>query len=79
MYKHIDKQTCTYIYIGERVDTEDDILHIRNLPDFDGTLGNVSVILLLGCSVISVAFIIFMCVYFTSATYLAELYSSCRA
>jgi hypothetical protein len=28
-----------YIHIGERVDTEDDILHIRNLPDFDGTLG----------------------------------------
>ena len=27
------------ILLGERVDTEDDILHIRNLPDFDGTLG----------------------------------------
>jgi hypothetical protein len=27
------------ILIGERVDTEDDILHIRNLPDFDGSLG----------------------------------------
>ena len=27
------------ILLGERVDTEDDILHMRNLPDFDGTLG----------------------------------------
>jgi hypothetical protein len=27
------------ILLGERVDTEDDILHIRNLPNFDGTLG----------------------------------------
>ena len=27
------------ILIGERVDTEDDILHIRKLPNFDGTLG----------------------------------------
>ena len=27
------------ILLGERVDTEDDILHIRTLPDFDGTLG----------------------------------------
>jgi hypothetical protein len=27
------------ILLGERVDTEDDILHIRNLPDFDGALG----------------------------------------
>ena len=27
------------ILLGERVDTEDDILHIKNLPDFDGTLG----------------------------------------
>lgn len=27
------------ILLGERVDTEDDILHIRVLPDFDGTLG----------------------------------------
>ena len=27
------------ILLGERVDTEDDILHIRMLPDFDGTLG----------------------------------------
>jgi hypothetical protein len=27
------------ILLGERVDTEDDILHIRSLPDFDGTLG----------------------------------------
>ena len=27
------------ILLGERVDTEDDILHIRELPDFDGTLG----------------------------------------
>ena len=27
------------ILVGERVDTEDDILHIRVLPDFDGTLG----------------------------------------
>ena len=27
------------ILLGERVETEDDILHIRNLPDFDGCLG----------------------------------------
>ncbi len=27
------------ILLGERVDTEDDILHIRTLPDFDGSLG----------------------------------------
>ena len=27
------------ILVGERVETEDDILHIRILPDFDGTLG----------------------------------------
>jgi hypothetical protein len=27
------------ILLGERVDTEDDILHIKVLPDFDGTLG----------------------------------------
>lgn len=27
------------ILLGERVDTEDDILHIRNLPDFEGSLG----------------------------------------
>jgi len=27
------------ILLGERVDTEDDILHVRTLPDFDGTLG----------------------------------------
>jgi hypothetical protein len=27
------------VLLGERVDTEDDILHIRNLPDFDGALG----------------------------------------
>jgi hypothetical protein len=26
------------ILLGERVDNEDDILHIRNLPDFDGSL-----------------------------------------
>lgn len=27
------------ILLGERVDTEDDILHITKLPDFEGTLG----------------------------------------
>ncbi len=27
------------ILLGERVDNEDDVLHIRQLPDFDGTLG----------------------------------------
>jgi hypothetical protein len=27
------------ILLGAQVDTEDDILHVRNLPDFDGTLG----------------------------------------
>jgi hypothetical protein len=27
------------ILLGERVDTEDDILHIAKLPDFEGTLG----------------------------------------
>lgn len=27
------------VLIGERVDTEDDILHIKSLPDFDGTMG----------------------------------------
>ena len=27
------------ILLEERVDTEDDILHVRHLPDFDGTLG----------------------------------------
>lgn len=27
------------ILLGERVDTEDDILHVLKLPDFDGTLG----------------------------------------
>ena len=27
------------ILLGERVDNEDDILHIRTLPDFDGSLG----------------------------------------
>jgi hypothetical protein len=27
------------ILLGERVDTEDDILHIKVLPDFDGSLG----------------------------------------
>jgi hypothetical protein len=38
----------------------------------------VSVILSLGCSVISVAFIVFMGIFFTYATYLADLHSSCR-
>ena len=27
------------VLIGERVDTEDDILHIKHLPDFEGTMG----------------------------------------
>jgi hypothetical protein len=27
------------ILLGERVDTEDDILHVQKLPDFEGTLG----------------------------------------
>ncbi|KAJ1425171.1 hypothetical protein B484DRAFT_93375, partial [Ochromonadaceae sp. CCMP2298] len=27
------------ILLGERVDTEDDVLHVAKLPDFDGTLG----------------------------------------
>ena len=27
------------VLLNERVDTEDDILHIRKLPDFDGTMG----------------------------------------
>jgi hypothetical protein len=36
------------------------------------------VILSLGCSVISVAFITFMCIFFTYATYLADLHSLCR-
>ena len=28
------------ILLNERVETEDDVLHIRKLPDFDGTLGS---------------------------------------
>lgn len=35
----IPSQANPSILLGEKVDTEDDILHIRNLPDFDGTLG----------------------------------------
>lgn len=37
--RSIPSQANPSILLGERVDTEDDILHIRNLPDFDGTLG----------------------------------------
>ena len=35
------------ILIGQRVDTEDDILHIKNLPDFDNSLGAKDVELML--------------------------------
>jgi hypothetical protein len=38
----------------------------------------IYIILSLGCSIISVAFIIFLCIFFTPATYLADLHSSCR-
>lgn len=37
--RSIPSQANPSILLGERVDTEDDILHIRSLPDFDGTLG----------------------------------------
>lgn len=37
--RSIPSQANPSILLGERVDTEDDILHIRTLPDFDGTLG----------------------------------------
>jgi hypothetical protein len=37
--RSLPSQANPSILLGERVDTEDDILHIRNLPDFDGTLG----------------------------------------
>jgi hypothetical protein len=37
--RSIPSQANPSILLGERVDSEDDILHIRNLPDFDGTLG----------------------------------------
>lgn len=37
--RSVPSQANPSILIGQRVDTEDDILHIRDLPDFDGTLG----------------------------------------
>lgn len=37
--RSIPSQANPSILLGERVETEDDILHIRTLPDFDGTLG----------------------------------------
>jgi hypothetical protein len=38
-FRSIPSQANPSILVGERVDTEDDILHVRVLPDFDGTLG----------------------------------------
>jgi hypothetical protein len=37
--RSLPSQANPSILLGEKVDTEDDILHIRVLPDFDGTLG----------------------------------------
>lgn len=37
--RSLPSQANPSILLGERVDTEDDILHIMKLPDFDGTLG----------------------------------------
>lgn len=37
--RSIPSQANPSILLSQRVDTEDDILHIRDLPDFDGTLG----------------------------------------
>jgi hypothetical protein len=37
--RSLPSQANPSILLGEKVDTEDDILHIRMLPDFDGTLG----------------------------------------
>jgi hypothetical protein len=38
-FRSVPSQANPSILAGERVDTEDDILHVRVLPDFDGTLG----------------------------------------
>lgn len=35
----LPSQANPSILLGEKVETEDDILHIRTLPDFDGSLG----------------------------------------
>ncbi len=43
----LPSQANPSIVLGERVDTEDDILHIRTMPDFSGTLGASDVELLL--------------------------------
>lgn len=37
--RSIPSQANPSILLSQKVDTEDDILHVRDLPDFDGTLG----------------------------------------
>lgn len=37
--RSIPSQANPSVLLGETVSSEDDILHIRNLPDFDGSLG----------------------------------------
>jgi hypothetical protein len=66
MYIYIYIYLMMYIYMG---------LGCIQVFIFHGC--NVLVISSPGCSVISVAFITFMCIYFTYATYLADLQFSC--
>jgi hypothetical protein len=37
--RSMPSQANPSVLLGEKVETEDDILHIRSLPDFDGSLG----------------------------------------
>jgi hypothetical protein len=37
--RSLPSQANPTIILGEKIDTEDDVLHIRDLPNFDGTLG----------------------------------------
>ena len=39
-YIHIILLLCIYIILGQQIDNEDDVLHIRDLPNFDNTLGS---------------------------------------